>query len=435
MIPSARLAATIEILEELERGPPPAEARVSAYLRARRYIGSKDRRAITGRVYAVVRHRARLAWHLRELGADPDARAVVLAHLRLVERLDRAAVATLFDTSPYSAAPPSAAEEALLERLEGISLEPAAMPPEVRGECPAWLWPSFLGAFGSEDEALAELRALTGEAPLDLRVNTLKSDREAARRALAEEGIESAATPISPCGLRAVGRPALHATQAFRDGLVEPQDEGSQIAALLVDARPGMAVLDYCAGVGGKALALAAAMGDDGLLMLHDSDPRRLGKAERRLARAGARLAVSSAGDAAALADRGAVFERVLVDAPCSGSGRWRRAPDARWRLSAEELAEVIDLQGALLREAAAYVAPGGRLVYVTCSLLAEENQAVVDAFAAAAGDFAPLPVAEPWGEILGGAPPGDGRTLTLGPRRQATDGFFVALLRRDGGP
>jgi 16S rRNA (cytosine967-C5)-methyltransferase len=392
MIPSARLAATIEILEELERGPPPAEARVSAYLRARRYIGSKDRRAITGRVYAVVRHRARLAWHLRELGADPDARAVVLAHLRLVERLDRAAVATLFDTSPYSAAPPSAAEEALLERLEGISLEPAAMPPEVRGECPAWLWPSFLGAFGSEDEALAELRALTGEAPLDLRVNTLKSDREAARRALAEEGIESA-------------------------------------------ARPGMAVLDYCAGVGGKALALAAAMGDDGLLMLHDSDPRRLGKAERRLARAGARLAVSSAGDAAALADRGAVFERVLVDAPCSGSGRWRRAPDARWRLSAEELAEVIDLQGALLREAAAYVAPGGRLVYVTCSLLAEENQAVVDAFAAAAGDFAPLPVAEPWGEILGGAPPGDGRTLTLGPRRQATDGFFVAILRRDGGP
>jgi 16S rRNA (cytosine967-C5)-methyltransferase len=355
--------------------------------------------------------------------------------LRLVERLDRPAVAALFDTSPYAAAPPSAAEEALLERLEGVSLEPAAMPPEVRGECPAWLWPSFLGAFGSEGEALAELRALTGEAPLDLRVNTLKSDREAVRRTLAEEGIESAATPISPCGLRAVGRPALHATQAFRDGLVEPQDEGSQIAALLVDARPGMAVLDYCAGAGGKALALAAAMGDDGLLMLHDSDPRRLGKAERRLARAGARLAVSSAGDAAALAGHGAVFERVLVDAPCSGSGRWRRAPDARWRLSAEELDEVVALQGALLREAAAYVAPGGRLVYVTCSLLAEENQAVVDAFAAAAGDFAPLPVAEPWGEILGGAPPGDGRTLTLGPRRQGTDGFFVALLRRDGGP
>jgi 16S rRNA (cytosine967-C5)-methyltransferase len=434
MTPSARLAAVIEILEELAAAPAPADVRVSAYLRARRYIGSKDRRAITGRVFSLLRHRARLAWHLHRLGREEEPRAVALFHLRLVEALDDQAIAALFDGRGYGAAPLSAAEEALLADLDGAPLEPRDMPREVRGECPAWLWPTFVGAFGGEDDALAELRALTAEAPVDLRVNILKGEREATRQALAAEGIETAGTPISPLGLRASGRPALQNTRAFRDGLVEPQDEGSQIASLLVEAMPGMAVLDYCAGAGGKALAMSAAMGGQGRLLLHDRDSRRLIEAGRRLTRAGVHIADSTAGEVSVLSGQEGAFDRVLVDAPCSGTGRWRRAPDARWRLTDETLAEQVELQSALLREAAAYVAPGGRLVYVTCSLLPQENEAVVADFLETVPDFTLWPVSEVWAACLGGVPPGDGHTLTLSPRRQGTDGFFVALLRRQGG-
>ncbi len=195
-----------------------------------------------------------------------------------------------------------------------------------------------------------------------------------------------------------------------------------------------MAVLDYCAGAGGKALAMSAAMGDEGRLLLHDKDTRRLVEAGRRLRRAGIGCADSTAGEEGALAGQEGGFDRVLVDAPCSGTGRWRRAPDARWHLSAETLAEQVESQGKLLREAAAYVAPGGRLIYVTCSLLPQENEAVVTGFLERTSDFTSLPVSEPWRRVFGGAPPGDGRTLTLSPRRQSTDGFFVALLQREGG-
>ena len=226
------------------------------------------------------------------------------------------------------------------------------------------------------------------------------------------------------------------ATRAFRDGLVEVQDEASQLAALLVEARPEMAVADLCAGAGGKALALAAAMGNRGRLVALDSEAARLERARPRLARAGVTchaLQTLSGDDGPWLSAEAAGFDRVLVDAPCSGSGAWRRNPDARWRLTPEALAELLETQATLLDRAAALVRPGGRLIYATCSLLAEENGAQIESFLARATDFALKPYGEVWRAAIGSTPPDRAATLTLTPARHGTDGFFVAVLERGG--
>jgi len=311
-------------------------------------------------------------------------------------------------------------------------MEHADQPAWVRGNLPEWLVAELEAAFGA---ALAEeLAALNREAPLDLRVNTLKTDRVGALAALAADGLEAAPTPLSPLGLRLSARATLPATAAFRDGLVEVQDEGSQLAALLVDVRPGQAVCDLCAGAGGKTLALAAAMANQGRLLACDVEATRLRPMAPRLRRAGVDLVetqVIAAEDDGWPTDPTESFDRVLVDAPCSGSGAWRRNPDARWRLDPETLAGFAPVQDRLLRGAARLVRPGGRLVYVTCSLLPRENADRVAAFLAEHGDFRPVPIGEVWPHAVGGAPPADGPFLTLTPARQGTDGFFVAILER----
>lgn len=445
MTPAARVAAMIELVQAIESDPRPAERCVGDYLRARRYIGAKDRRAVVDAVFAWLRARARIDWWLarvlgeHELGeAEERARAVVLASLTLNERRGRAEIAALFDGSRYGPAPLSDAETTLAARLAGRALDDPAQPEPVRLECPEWLLSEFVAAFGAARDG--ELRALIGEAPLDLRVNTLKGDRDAARAALAGEGIETAPTPFSPHGLRVVGRRAVTASAAYRDGRVEPQDEGSQLIALLCDARPGLAVADLCAGGGGKTLALAAEMADRGRLVALDRDAARLARARPRLRRAGVTVAdLRGASDAAWLADAAGSFDRVLIDAPCSGTGTWRRQPDARRRLTPEALDEYRAAQAKLLRDGAALLRPGGRLVYATCSLLPSENARQVAVFLDGHREWAPVPAAEVWDAALGDPPselpaPFDGDYVTVTPARHGCDGFFAAVLtRREG--
>ena len=301
-----------------------------------------------------------------------------------------------------------------------------------RTSCRNGFCPNFERVFGEELER--EMAALNAGAPIDLRVNLLKADREAARRALAVEGIAAEPTPWSSIGLRLMERVPLGGLAAVKDGLVEVQDEGSQIAALLVDARPGMRVVDFCAGAGGKTLALAAQMANHGKLIACDVSARRLEKGARRLRRAGVdnveRRVLTSERDKWVKRQAGG-FDRVLVDAPCLGTGTWRRNPGYKWRVTPEELAGLIVRQQQILNSAARLVRPGGRLVYATCSVLHEENEAQADAFLAASPEFSVVPAAKVWHEAIGGVAPGGERFLRLTPARHGTDGFFVAIFER----
>jgi 16S rRNA (cytosine967-C5)-methyltransferase len=406
---------------------------VNDYLRRRRYIGSKDRRAVTAMTYDLLRHRARLAWWLaRGEGMADSPRQQVLAYLELCTDESPDSLRGLFDGARYAPAPLSAEEDAVVERLADPALRAAEPPAWVAQEVPEWIAPKLAEAFG--DAAESEAAALLQEAATDLRVNLLLGSREAAQAALAEEGIETAPTPLSPRGLRVEGRRALRASLAFGAGLVELQDEGSQLAALLCDVRPGMAVADVCAGAGGKTLALAAEMRGQGRLLAMDVDQSRLDKGALRVKRAGANfIERRAAKDIAADEDLHAAFERVLVDAPCSGSGAWRRHPEARWRLTPEKLEDYKTAQRDVLRKASQLVKPGGRLVYVTCSLLPEENGEQVARFLEEMPAFAPLPAAGVWRDVLEADYPGDPAApfLTLTPARHGTDGFFVAILER----
>jgi len=271
-------------------------------------------------------------------------------------------------------------------------------------------------------------------ASTDLRVNTLKATREEAIAAMKAEGITAAPTQLSPVGLRVHGRPPLATLQCFKDGLIEVQDEGSQLVALLADARPGMRVADFCAGAGGKTLAIAAQMRNKGKIVACDVLEGRIDRAAVRFNRAGVhnveRKALSSERDQWVKRHAG-TFDRVLVDAPCTGTGTWRRNPDAKWKLTPEDVAELEQVQRNILDSAWRLVKPGGRLIYATCSLLAEENEAQIEAFLAAHADFKPVPVGEVWPGAVGGDCPATSATLSLTPAQHGTDGFFAAVLER----
>ncbi len=435
MTPGARLQAQIEILDDIALGGA-ADAATSAYFRQRRYIGSKDRSAIAEATFATLRRRARLDWWINrtlerpETAPPPPARHRVIAE-RLLTGDPAERVAGWFDGGQYRPAPFSRAERTLAERLERQPLEHPEQPAWVRLELPPWLADDLATRFGDE----AELRALNAAAPLDLRVNPLCATRDAAQAALAKAGIQAEPTPLSPLGLRVSGRPPLSASQPFQDGWVEIQDEGSQVLALLVDARPGQAVLDYCAGAGGKTLALAGAMANKGRLVACDVHGKRLERAVTRLRRAGVHNVERRALDADGLRwlrRQDGRFDRVLVDAPCSGTGTWRRNPDMKWRIGADDLAELGTVQAEILDRAARLVKPGGRLVYGTCSLLAAENEDRIEDFLGRTLGFRVRPPAGLWpGLLTGRCPVGDAPYLRLSPGRDGTDGFFAAVLER----
>ncbi|HUZ72361.1 MAG TPA: RsmB/NOP family class I SAM-dependent RNA methyltransferase [Stellaceae bacterium] len=434
MTPGARVAAAIGLLAAIEAGRAPADDIVGGYFRRHRFAGVKDRAAISAHIYAVLRHRAALDWWMARAGGGtaPAARPRLLAALVLIEEWTPEAVARACDGDRFRPAPLDPRERAMLASLAGRDLLHRDMPAPVRGNYPDWLEPHLGAALGRD--LAREMAAMQDEAQLDLRANRLKTGREGALAALAAEGVEAGRTRLSPLGLRVFARIPLATLECFRRGLVEVQDEGAQLAALLVDAQPGMRVADFCAGAGGKTLALAAAMENRGHLVACDIAERRLERATERLRRAGAsivqRHALASARDKW-VKRHGAGFDRVLVDAPCTGTGTWRRNPDAKWRLTPGDLAELTALQADILDSAARLVRPGGRLVYVTCSLLNEENEAQVARFLAAHGDFALMPVAPVWAATVGGDCPAKGEMLRLTPLRHGTDGFFVAIMGR----
>jgi 16S rRNA (cytosine967-C5)-methyltransferase len=435
MTPGARIEAAIELLHAIEEERRPADDIVAAYFRRHRFAGAKDRAAMSQHIYAVLRQRAALDWWIaREgRGLPHDARRRLLAALVLIEGWTLRAIDEACDGDRFRPTPLAPPEKRLLEALPPEKIEHKDMPPDVRGNYPAWLHPHLEAVFGRGLQR--EVAALSGTAALDLRVNRLKAeDREKVRAALAREGVDAARTPLSPLGLRLFERVPLGTLETFRSGFVEVQDEGSQLAALLADARPGMRVVDFCAGAGGKTLALAAAMENRGHLVACDIAAKRLERATERLRRAGAsivqRVPLASARDKW-VKRHAQGFDRVFVDAPCTGTGTWRRNPDAKWRLRPEDLAELTALQAEILDSAQRLVKPGGRLVYVTCSLLAEENEQQVAHFLAAHPAFWLLPVGPVWRAVMGTAPPAEGEMLRLTPGRHGTDGFFVALIER----
>jgi 16S rRNA (cytosine967-C5)-methyltransferase len=436
LTPAARLSGAIELLAAIEAAPrKPADAVANNYFRNRRFIGSGDRRAVSDRAWQVLRTHARLAWWLARAGAPPTARLLVAASL-LLEGWTADGVAQSYSGGQFAPDRLDREETAALRGLDGHTLDHPDMSEAVRLEVPEWLLPSLRARFGAA--TVAELTALLAPAPLDLRVNLLKTTREAARDALAVEGLEAGPTRLSPWGLRIDARRPLTGGAAFQAGLVEIQDEGSQVVAALVDARPGMRVADWCAGAGGKTLALAMTMENRGQLLACDVSAHRLDGAVRRLRRAGVHNVerhLSVAGDKWAKRRAGG-FDRVLVDAPCTGIGTWRRNPDARRRLTPRDLAELLPKQAAILDDAARLVRNNGRLIYATCSLLPEENEAQVSRFLKDHADFRVRPLAEggtlpiclPGPAVFGGGP-----FMTLTPLAHDTDGFFAAVLERAG--
>ncbi|MBI3677821.1 MAG: RsmB/NOP family class I SAM-dependent RNA methyltransferase [Proteobacteria bacterium] len=419
MTPAARLQAAIEILEALEHTAQPIDRFQRDWFRARRYAGSKDRAAIGDRVFDVLRHRASYAWRMSSEAPRALAIAAALKDHPTVEDLS-----SVFSGAPYAPAGLTPDEQ------QHIANAPKDMPLHTRGEFPEWLTPELTRAFG--DRLLDETAAMQARAPVDLRVNSLKMERAAALEVLCSDGITAEPTPYAPNGIRlAHGKEAaaLGKHSLFEQGNIEFQDESAQIAALLCDARPQKRVLDLAAGAGGKSLALAAEMANLGEIVACDVRSNALDQLDARAKRAGATMVRVML--ASALSDE-AKFDIVLLDAPCSGSGTWRRQPELKWRLTPARLKELTALQDSLLDTAAKHVPPGGRLVYATCSVLPSENEDRITAFRARHPDFAIRSANEVWSKP--GRPPapaGMGEFFNASPLSSGTDGFFTAILVR----
>ncbi len=431
MTPGARLAAAIEVMADIDQRRRPAADTLKDWGLSHRFAGSGDRAAIAGLTYDALRRRASSAW----LMGETTPRAIALGMLRRERGLDAGAIAQLANGQGHAPAALTGAERIALERT---SMEGA--PPHVAGDYPEWLDPYFARVFGAE--RADEGASLASRAPLDLRVNMLKADVSAAVAALSDHAPEVARW--SPHGLRIrlkadAKNPAIHAEPAFLKGQIEMQDEGSQLAALFARARPGEQVLDLCAGGGGKTLSLAAAMENKGQLYATDDDKRRLAPIHDRLARSGARnvqvRTPKSIGTE--IDDLNGRMDLVLIDAPCTGIGAWRRNPDAKWRVRPGALEQRTKEQVALLDRAVTLVKPGGRIAYVTCSVLAEENGDQVRGFLARQSEFfveKPAETASALGErayMFCKAALVTDEGLLMTPRRTDTDGFFVSMLVR----
>lgn len=431
MTPGGRAAAIIELLAAISAGNDPADTIITEYFRRRRYAGSGDRRAIRDHVYDVLRDFGRVRWHVAEAGADgDDARAWLIADTaaRAPDDLE-----TYFSGGQFGPDPVTDTEKALVTRLGNLAATREA-PRWAQLNCPEWLLERFDRAFPQTCDA--EVAALNVSAPVDLRINLSRTTRDKAQSYLEAEGHAVAPTPLSPAGLRSSGWLPLANTQAFKDGLIEVQDESSQLLAQSVNAQPGERIADLCAGAGGKTLALAAMMDNTGQIVAADVSPSRLRKMEPRLRRAGVTIVHSTTIDIAALADAIEPVDRVLIDAPCSGTGAWRRHPEARWNLTPEQIADYVAVQAKLLHDGARLLHPGGWLVYATCSLLPEENEDQAGAFLNEHANFRRVPVSQYLTAdqiaAAGLAPDGD---LHLSPARNGTDGVFATVFERSNEP
>lgn len=437
-----RIQAAIEVLEDiLERRTPAAHA-LRDWGKAHRFAGSKDRAAIGGIVFDALRRKSSTLWRMGFEGEEAEeqgrARALVLGTMvwGWDESVDSLTAAFVEDG--HAPAPITKIEKSSLEGARELSMAPDW----IRADIPEWVWPAFTNNFA--ENAVAEGQAMLARPPLDLRVNALKSDHKSALAKLKEFG--GTVCELSPVGIRIEAGtkldrlPNIQSDPVFLMGEVEIQDEGSQIVSLLADAKSGETVLDYCAGGGGKTLALAADMGNEGKIYAYDIDKRRLAPLYARAQRAGANNVEVIQPPQNNLKKLRGSIDRVLVDAPCTGSGTWRRHPDAKWRLSLSTLELRMSEQQTVLEQAKQYVKPDGLMIYVTCSLFAEENEGQVYSFLEDNKDFELLSAGEVWEDRIGAdqkntgkAMPWseDGCTLTMTPASTNTDGFFLAVMHK----
>ena len=418
-----RIAAAIEVLDEMQSRHRPASEALKDWGRAHRFAGAGDRHAIGTLVYDVLRRKSSLGASM----GTASSRALVLAALRHIWKRSGEDIARVVEEAHGPGA---------LTAEEQTALASDVIPET--GDYPDWLAASFTRAFG--EKAMEEGRALAERAPVDLRANILKSDRPRVLKAL--EKFSAAPGPLSPWCVRITApgpdkrNPHVEAEPAHGKGWYEVQDAASQVAALMSGAKAGEQVADICAGAGGKTLALAALMGNKGQIHAYDQDKHRLRPIFERLTRAGARnVQVLGADEGARLNDLKEKIDCVVIDAPCSGSGAWRRNPDSKWRLTEKQLAQRVGDQKAVLERGAPLVRPGGRLLYITCSVLPEENDDQIQAFLASHPDFALIPYRDQWRSAIGTEPPASAGqakdTLLLTPRVHATDGFFIAVMRK----
>ena len=431
MTPAARLSAAIELIDTIDAQRVPAAKALKEWGTAHRYAGSGDRAALSGLIWDVLRRRASSAWIMD----DNTPRARVLGMLKVERGLDVDAIAALCDGGRFA---PEQLTDGERVALTSRSLENAPAP--IAGDYPEWLDGYLAQVFG--DDRVAEATAMASRAPLDLRINTLKAKREKTLASLAHLGARP--TRWSPAGLRIelgadARNPGILAEEDFIKGAIEVQDEGSQLAALLSAAKPGEQVIDLCAGAGGKTLALAALMQGKGRLIATDRDKRQLAPIHERLSRAGVHNADvrTPKGEGDTLGDIRASADLVLIDAPCTGTGTWRRNPDAKWRMRPGALEVRLKDQIEVLDRAATLVKPGGRIAYITCSVLPPENGGQVRAFVARHPEFTVVPPSQTVTALGDKADEFAAATLQspegllMTPRRTGTDGFFVSVLKR----
>ena len=398
----ARYKAVAEILEKVFEDKQPADAIINDYVRARKYIGSKDRKFIVENVWQIIRNRMKLSFDAQK----SDARGVLLYALR--DKLEE-----VFDGSQYGMEPLSEEEKTWLKREND---EP--YPDYVEAECPKWLFEKI--------NDVNFCKALNTTATTDIRAHGIS--REELQKKLAQEGIEAYAGAYAPKCLKIEGRLVLNNCMAWQSGEMEVQDEASQVAAILADVKKEYKIIDYCCGAGGKALAMSDVLQNEGKILAHDVDAKRLAAIKPRMAR----LKVKNIELTDIIADSDKNFDRFILDAPCSGSGTWRRAPDAKFRLSEQRLKNLNQTQAELLELAAKKTKTGGRIVYITCSVLREENEDIVKKFLEMHQEFAPVNLKNLWQQkIEAPYPCGNDFYLRMSPFTCGTDGFFVCGLEK----
>jgi len=438
MTPGARTQAAIDLIDLIleawqSQKRIPADKILEGYFKARRYIGSKDRGFIAELFYWVLRHKATLEWWLKRAGyPGTSGRGYVFCAIILRGECEREGLAALTQDGNYAPKPLNNTEQMALEELYGHPLLHPDMPAHVRLNFPEWMGPHIAESFGEKQEEA--LKALSEQAPTDLRVNTLKATREQLIAALAKEGFDVSPTPTSPLGVRLNKRAPVFTSECFKKGWFEVQDEGSQMVAILTQAEAGHKVIDFCAGAGGKTLCIAAQMENKGRILAWDTSEKRLGQITLRLRRAGVgnvQTHVLTSETDAFIKRHKYTADRVLVDAPCSGTGTWRRNPDLKWRFTAQDLAEVIEVQGKILESAARLVKPGGRLIYATCSFLKSENDQQVALLLQKLHDFRVVCAQKVWDKAPLDSVADEVSYLWVTPHQDGVDGFFAAVLER----
>jgi 16S rRNA (cytosine967-C5)-methyltransferase len=433
MKPAARIEASIEVIDSvLAEDSIPADSLLTTYFRNRRYIGSQDRKAIAELFYQILRHKIILAaiWQNVTLKKITTGRDLMLTGLIYIQKHTTAAIAEYFSGDAYGPRRLSEREQKFIIALSTFSVN--QLTEAEQWNVQNWQLHELKNNFGEDSYRL--LDALNHQAPFDLRVNTLNTTRQTVQKRLEQEDIKALPGQYSPVALRLTDRRPLGKHPLWVDGSIEVQDEGSQLITYLVDAKPGQSVWDYCAGAGGKTLAIAALMLNQGRIVATDTVDWRLDRSRERLKRAGVHNVECHVLDETTnkwVKRQQGKFDRVLIDVPCSGSGTWRRNPDLKWRLQESNFQDLLAIQAQIFLKTAKLVKAGGRLIYSTCSLFPSENMMQVQRFLNENPEFSLIPITEIWSQVLPSSCPTTESVLQLRPDIHQVDGFFVAVMQR----